>query len=169
MYLFNKKEVKVPPSLQSPTLPPSIRYLNISKVILDSYYKWDYQKVLTFFFRNERTSLQIIVPVHQSLIMGIKSLSPIFLHLWDPPFQLSLNKVPFESLIFKHLLHLGELVYLLLSKVGLGTGCLLNIVFFPSNFVIFLNSASSAAALVFYLPCVCTHTDTEGKQSPEYF
>ena len=31
----------------------------------------------------------------------------------------------------------------------------------------FLNSASSAAALVFYLPGVCTHTDTEGKQSPE--
>ena len=35
--------------------------------------------------------------------------------------------------------------------------------------MIFLNSASSAAALVFYLTCVCTHTDTEGKQSPEYF
>ena len=37
--------------------------------------------------------------------------------------------------------------------------------------MIFLNSASSAAALVFYLPGVCTHTDTEGKtekgQSPE--
>ena len=30
--------------------------------------------------------------------------------------------------------------------------------------VIFLNSVSSAAALVFYLPGVCTHTDTEGKQ-----
>ena len=28
----------------------------------------------------------------------------------------------------------------------------------------FLNSASSAAALVFYLPGVCTHIDTEGKQ-----
>ena len=28
----------------------------------------------------------------------------------------------------------------------------------------FLNSGS-AAALVFYLPVVCTHTDTEGKQS----
>ena len=28
---------------------------------------------------------------------------------------------------------------------------------------IFLNSASSAAALVFYLPCVCTHTDTKGE------
>ena len=40
--------------------------------------------------------------------------------------------------------------------------------FFPSNVVIFLNSASSAAALVFYLPGVCTHTDTEGKQSSEY-
>ena len=31
--------------------------------------------------------------------------------------------------------------------------------------MIVLNSASSAAALVFYLPGVCTHTDTEGKQS----
>ena len=30
--------------------------------------------------------------------------------------------------------------------------------------MIFLNSASTAAALVFYLPGVCTHTDTEGKQ-----
>ena len=30
--------------------------------------------------------------------------------------------------------------------------------------MIFLISASSAAALVFYLPGVCTHTDTEGKQ-----
>ena len=28
----------------------------------------------------------------------------------------------------------------------------------------FLNSASSVAALVFYLPSVCTHTDTERKQ-----
>ena len=44
------------------------------------------------------------------------------------------------------------------------TGCSLNIGFFPSNVVIFLNSASSAAALVFYLPGVCTHTDNEGKQ-----
>ena len=41
--------------------------------------------------------------------------------------------------------------------------CSLNI-FFPSNVVIFLNSASSAAALVFYLPGVCTHTDIERKQ-----
>ena len=32
------------------------------------------------------------------------------------------------------------------------------------NFVIFLNSASSAAALVIYLPDVCKHIDTEGKQ-----
>ena len=30
--------------------------------------------------------------------------------------------------------------------------------------MIFLNSVSSAAALVLYLPGVCTHTDTEGKQ-----
>ena len=39
--------------------------------------------------------------------------------------------------------------------------------------MIFLNSVSFAAALVFYLPCVCTHTNAEGKtekgQSPEYF
>ena len=33
----------------------------------------------------------------------------------------------------------------------------------------FLDSVSSAAALVFYLPGVCTHTDIERKQSPEYF
>ena len=38
---------------------------------------------------------------------------------------------------------------------------------FHSIFLNFLNSASSAAALVFYLPGVCTHTDTGGKQSPE--
>ena len=30
--------------------------------------------------------------------------------------------------------------------------------------MIFLNSGRSAKALVFYLPGVCTHTDTEGKQ-----
>ena len=30
--------------------------------------------------------------------------------------------------------------------------------------MILLNSASSAAELVFYLPGVCTHTDTKGKQ-----
>ena len=30
--------------------------------------------------------------------------------------------------------------------------------------MIFLNAANSAAALVFYLPGVCTHTDIEGKQ-----
>ena len=46
---------------------------------------------------------------------------------------------------------------------------LINYCVFPYNFVIFLNSASFAAALVFYLPGVCTHTDTEGKQSTEYF
>ena len=41
--------------------------------------------------------------------------------------------------------------------VGKDTGCSLDIVFFPYNFVIFLNSAGSAAALVIYLPGVCTH------------
>ena len=37
--------------------------------------------------------------------------------------------------------------------------------------MIFLNSASSAAALVFYLPCVCVQTLTpwENRESPEYF
>ena len=35
---------------------------------------------------------------------------------------------------------------------------------FCLHFGIFLNSASSAAALVFYLPGVCTNTDTERKQ-----
>ena len=35
--------------------------------------------------------------------------------------------------------------------------------------MIFLNSASVAAALVFYLPGVCTHTDTEGKQRKTRF
>ena len=44
------------------------------------------------------------------------------------------------------------------------TGCSLIIVFFPENFVIFLNSANSAAKLVFYLPGVCTHTETEEQQ-----
>ena len=44
------------------------------------------------------------------------------------------------------------------------TGCSLNVVFFSLNFLIFLNSASSAAVMVFYLPGMCTHTDTEGKQ-----
>ena len=35
---------------------------------------------------------------------------------------------------------------------------------FPQKVVIFLNSVSSAASLVFYLPGVCIRTDTEGKQ-----
>ena len=34
---------------------------------------------------------------------------------------------------------------------------------FPYNFLNFLNSANSAAALVFYLPGVCTHTDISRK------
>ena len=41
----------------------------------------------------------------------------------------------------------------------------INYCVFPKNIVLFLNSASSAAALEFYLSGVCTHTDTEGKQS----
>ena len=38
---------------------------------------------------------------------------------------------------------------------------------FSLKFGIFLNSASSAAALVFYLPCVCT--SREKRERPEYF
>ena len=51
-----------------------------------------------------------------------------------------------------------------LSRTVCTTGCSLHIVFFPKKIVIFLNSVSSAASLVFYLPGVCTHTDTEDKQ-----
>ena len=44
----------------------------------------------------------------------------------------------------------------------------INYCVFPYNFGIFLNSASSAAALVLYLPGVCTHTDTErNRERPE--
>ena len=44
------------------------------------------------------------------------------------------------------------------------TGCLYTVIF-PQNFVIFLNSASSAALLVSYLPGGCTvYSDTDGKQ-----
>ena len=53
-----------------------------------------------------------------------------------------------------------------------GTGCSLNIVFFPKKIVIFLNSASSAVALVFYFAwCVYTHWHrgkSEKGQSLEY-
>ena len=46
-----------------------------------------------------------------------------------------------------------------------GSGCSLNIVFFPFNFVIFLSSASSTAALVFYrLACVHTLTPRENRE-----
>ena len=52
------------------------------------------------------------------------------------------------------------------------TGCSLNIVFFHENVVIFLNSASSAAALVFYLPfsgqSMESSVHTKRGQSPEY-
>ena len=60
----------------------------------------------------------------------------------------------------------GELhFWFQLATLVVATGCSLNIVCFPLNFVIFLTSVSSAAAQVFYLPGVCTtHTDTEGKQ-----
>ena len=48
------------------------------------------------------------------------------------------------------------------------TGCSLDIVFFFKILYFFLNSASSASVLVFYLPGVCTHTNNKRKQSPEY-
>ena len=57
-----------------------------------------------------------------------------------------------------------KLLLILIGKSPGLTGCSLNIVFFALKFCNFLNSASSAVALVFYLPGVCTHTDTEGKQ-----
>ena len=46
-------------------------------------------------------------------------------------------------------------------KKKVSTGCSLNIVFFL-KVLWFLNSASSAEMLVFYLPGVCTHTDFKG-------
>ena len=49
-----------------------------------------------------------------------------------------------------------------LNVTRLYTRYSLNIVFFPYNFVIFLNSASSSAALVFDLQ-LCTLAETEGK------
>ena len=50
------------------------------------------------------------------------------------------------------------------------TGCSLNMVSFP-YVVILLNSASSAAALAFYLPgvCILTLTPRENRERPEYF
>ena len=49
------------------------------------------------------------------------------------------------------------------SWLNEGTGCSLNIVKIPENFVIFLNSASSAAALA----CVHTLTPRENRERPE--
>ena len=60
---------------------------------------------------------------------------------------------------FKYKVNIGKLHMYFIYRVFIKY-C----VFFPENFVIFLNSASSAAALVFYLPGMCTHTGTEGKQ-----
>ena len=67
----------------------------------------------------------------------------------------------------------GQWLFLIACKANVNLLHTLNIVVFSLIFVIFLNSASSAAALVFYLPGVCTRTDTKGKtekdKSPEYF
>ena len=49
------------------------------------------------------------------------------------------------------------------------TGCSLNIVFFLKNFVIFLNSVSSAAALVRAHTLTPQFENTEKGKSPEYF
>ena len=59
------------------------------------------------------------------------------------------------------------------AQVHPSTGCSINIVFFPQNFVIYLNSASSAAALVFYLlysgPSMKSGVHTEEKPKEEIF
>ena len=52
-----------------------------------------------------------------------------------------------------------QILYLTLYGIYVYRYCV-----FSLNFVIFLNSASSASALVLYLLCECTHTDTEREQ-----
>ena len=53
----------------------------------------------------------------------------------------------------------------MISRNTQHTGCSLNVVFFPYNFGFFRTLQVLLQALVFYLPCVCTHTDTEGEQT----
>ena len=45
----------------------------------------------------------------------------------------------------------------------------INYCVFSLNFFDFLNSASSAAMLVFYLPVVCTHNDTKSLEYSKIF
>ena len=63
----------------------------------------------------------------------------------------------------------GQRLWDTLHISSLYTGCSLKIVFFPQIFLIFLNSANSAAALVFYLPGVRTRTDTDAPYFRHYF
>ena len=63
---------------------------------------------------------------------------------------------------------MGQVTQLNMMKTNdeyCSSGCSLNIVF---SFVIFLNSASSAASAGIWPAIVYTHIDTEEKQSPEY-
>ena len=68
--------------------------------------------------------------------------------------MLAFSKHFFMQWIWKVLLLILRSIYRLVIKY-----CV-----FPVIFEIFLNSASFAPELVFYLSGVCTHTDTEGKQ-----
>ena len=63
--------------------------------------------------------------------------------------------------VFCQQYYLGHLADMVLYRV------FIKYCVFPYNFLNFLNSANSAAARLFYLPGVCTHTDIEKKQSPE--
>ena len=56
-----------------------------------------------------------------------------------------------------------DIIYIIIYSV------FINYCVFSLRFCDFFNNARSAAALVFYLPGVCTHTNTEVKQSPAYF
>ena len=76
-----------------------------------------------------------------------------------------LHKSPFPPITHSHwLIDLLTDSPTLPSKHTIRYRVFINYCVFPYNFVIFLNSARFAAALVFYLPGVCTHTDTERKQ-----
>ena len=91
-----------------------------------------------------------------------------FSHTHLPHFTSLARLSPLERFRFvRHLVVLVMrllLVFWNLSAIHKSTtGCSLKILFFSQNFVIFLNSASSPAALMFYLPAVYTHTDAEGK------
>ena len=76
-----------------------------------------------------------------------------------------------EHITYVHLCIYVHTICVHPEPVSLGTGCSVNIVFFSLKYCDFLNSASSAAALVFYLPFSGPGTQrwkTERGQSPEY-